>query len=198
MTITAKHHRKMDSLLDQGMQLLWTKGYNGTSVSDIVKAADIPKGSFYFYFDSKEDFTVKAIERYFEKQAAPALQLLQDGGLTPKERLLQLYERRTDYLKNELHCRMGCMAMNLANEMSEHSEAIRQCIASNEAIVRAHIIKVVNQAQYAGEITDAVDAETLVSFMEDAGKGAMVSMKEHQSAAPIDNFMHVIRHLLLA
>ena len=65
MSKTLKHKVKADALLDKGMGLLWSKGYNATSVNDIVKEAGIPKGSFYFYFESKEDFAVKAIDRYF-------------------------------------------------------------------------------------------------------------------------------------
>ena len=66
MSPTIKHDAKADFLLEKGTELLWSKGYNATSVNDIVKAADIPKGSFYFYFDSKEDFYVQAIKKYFD------------------------------------------------------------------------------------------------------------------------------------
>ena len=38
-------------MIEKGMMLLWSKGYNATSVKDIVDAAQVPKGSFYFYFD---------------------------------------------------------------------------------------------------------------------------------------------------
>jgi TetR/AcrR family transcriptional repressor of nem operon len=62
MSKTLKHEIKAEALLDKGMPLLWSKGYNATSVNDIVQVAGIPKGSFYFYFDSKEDFAVKAID----------------------------------------------------------------------------------------------------------------------------------------
>ena len=44
----AKENIKSEFLLQKGIEILWSKGYNGTSVNDIVKAADIPKGSFYF------------------------------------------------------------------------------------------------------------------------------------------------------
>jgi len=72
MTKTLKHDLKADFLLDKGIELLWSKGYNATSVNDIVKAAEVPKGSFYFYFDSKEDFAVRAIEKYFNSHFYPA------------------------------------------------------------------------------------------------------------------------------
>ena len=56
MSKTLSHSIKSDFLLEKGIELLWSKGYNATSVNNIVKEANIPKGSFYFYFNSKEDF----------------------------------------------------------------------------------------------------------------------------------------------
>ena len=94
MSKTLKHDLKADFLLDKGIELLWANGYNATSVNDIVKAAEIPKGSFYFYFDSKEDFTVKALEKYFDKQFPPVLAVLQDLSVSPKQRVLNFYEFR--------------------------------------------------------------------------------------------------------
>ena len=114
------------------MELLWSKGYNATSVNDIVLAAGVPKGSFYFYFDSKEDFAVKAIDKYFSEVVTPAFNILDDRNTPPKERLLAFYEYRVKVLKEEMDCKMGCLASNLGNEMAEHSEVIRKKIAEKE------------------------------------------------------------------
>lgn len=135
MSKTLKHDRKADALLDKGMNLLWSKGYNATSVNDIVKAAEIPKGSFYFYFESKEDFVVKAIERYFAMMFTPAKEVLQNQSVSPKQRLLNFHEYRIGFLKNEMNCQMGCMACNLGSEMAEHSEKIRTAILIKEEMV---------------------------------------------------------------
>ena len=54
---------KRDLILAQGAHLMTRRGYHGTGVLDIVQAAGIPKGSFYHYFASKEDFAVQALER---------------------------------------------------------------------------------------------------------------------------------------
>lgn len=187
----------MDSLLEKGMLLLWSNGYNATSVNDIVKAAEIPKGSFYFYFDSKEDFAVKAIEAYFEQMIAPVVEILHNTSVSPKQRILNLYEHRAHVLKEELNCKMGCLACNVGNEMAEHSEKIRNAINEKERLVHQFITDVVLEAQEHGEIDSSLSAAELVAFMEDAGKGAMISMKAKQSSEPIDNFVAIIRSVIL-
>ncbi len=91
---TEKGELKNDTLLEKGMEILWSKGYNATSINDIVDAAGVPKGSFYFYFKSKEDFTIKAIEKYFGTMFPPALEVLQNKSVSPRQRILDFYEFR--------------------------------------------------------------------------------------------------------
>ena len=196
MRRTLKHETKADYLLEKGMELLWSKGYNATSVNDIVMAADVPKGSFYFYFDSKEDFAIKAIDMYYQTQFAPAEKVLMDKTVSPKQRLLNFHEFRCNVLKNEMECKMGCMACNLGNEMAEHNENIRKAILIRETAVKAQITAVVEEAQKLGEIDPNLNAADIVAFFEDAGKGAMTTMKEMKSAYPVDNYMNMVRTIL--
>lgn len=196
MQKTLKHEIKADYLLEKGMNILWSKGYNATSVNDIVVAAGVPKGSFYFYFDSKEDFAVKAIEKYFEAQFSPARKILENEDLSPKQRLLDFYLYRCTILKEEMDCKMGCLASNIGNEMSEHSESIRLKILEKETLVLACIREVVEEAQNRGEIDASLVPQDLVAFLEDAGKGAMITMKEMQSSYPVDNFLKMVERVL--
>ncbi|NAS14235.1 TetR/AcrR family transcriptional regulator [Poritiphilus flavus] len=197
MQKTLKHEIKADFLLEKGMELLWSKGYNATSVNDIVMAAGVPKGSFYFYFDSKEDFAIRAIEMYFKAHFVPAKEYLMNKEVSPKQRLVDFYEYRTKVLKEELNCKMGCLACNLGSEMAEHNENIREAIWKNEEEVKSFITGVVEEAQEQGEIDPKLNAADVVAFFEDAGKGAMTTMKEMKSAYPIDNFMTMLRNFLL-
>ncbi|WP_262493201.1 TetR/AcrR family transcriptional regulator [Flagellimonas flava] len=195
---TIKGEQKCSELLEKGMEIMWSKGYNATSVNDIVQAAGVPKGSFYFYFDSKEDFAVKALDVYFQQNYTPAKQILQDKSKSPKQRLLEFYEFRCAILKEELDCKMGCLACNLGSEMAEHSEKIRTAIVTKENVIQNEIAEVVKEAQKCGEIDGNMDAINVVAFFEDAGKGAMTSMKELKSASPIDNFMDMLRRFMFS
>ncbi|WP_420398656.1 TetR/AcrR family transcriptional regulator [Flagellimonas sp.] len=197
-TKTLKGELKCNELLEKGMEVLWSKGYNATSVNDIVQAAGVPKGSFYFYFDSKEDFAVKAITTYFNLNYTPAKEILDDLSKSPKQRLLDFYEFRCSVIKNELECKMGCLACNLGNEMAEHSEKIRSAIAAKEETIRNEIAAVVLEAQQKGEINSAINAMDIVAFFEDAGKGAMTTMKEMKSAYPVDNYMSMLRKFMFS
>ncbi|MEM9025231.1 MAG: TetR/AcrR family transcriptional regulator, partial [Bacteroidota bacterium] len=196
MLKTQKHEARVDFLLDRGTKLLWSKGYNGTSVNDIVKEAGIPKGSFYFYFNSKEDFAIKALKRYFGQLFQPALEILQDSNEPAIKRLRKYYEFRVQVLKDKFDCKMGCMASNLGNEMSEHNENIRKTVLEIQSRVKEYIVEVAQEAQHDGDIDPSVNVPDMIAFIEDAGKGAMVSMKEMRSAYPVDNYLNMIRKLI--
>jgi len=92
---------------------------------------------------------------------------------------------------------MGCMGCNIGNEMAEHSEDIRKVIYENEKIFKDRLIAVTEEAQELGEIKSSVSAKELIEFINNAGKGAMISMKSMNSSYPIDNFMYMVKNLLL-
>ncbi|MBC9796590.1 TetR/AcrR family transcriptional regulator [Sinomicrobium weinanense] len=197
MPISVKHKEKTTLLLDKGLELLWSRGYNGTSVNDIVKIADVPKGSFYFYFDSKEDFAVKALNRYYTLKREATAEMLENELVSPAQRLYDYYDRRVTIMKEQLKCTLGCMACNIGNEMAEHSEKIRLTVVNHEKTIRRQIIDVVVAAQINEEIDHTIDPGKIVAFIEDAFKGMLTSMKATQSAEPLDNFLFFLRTLIL-
>ena len=92
---------------------------------------------------------------------------------------------------------MGCMACNLASEMAEHNEAIRNVIADKGELIKSHIAKVIEEAQDNGDISNSIKARDLAEFIEDAGKGAMTTMKEMKSSYPVDNLIKIIKSVLI-
>jgi TetR/AcrR family transcriptional repressor of nem operon len=123
--------------------------------------------------------------------------ILHDKSFSAKQRLLNFYEYRIEVVKKELECKNGCMACNLSNEMAEHNENIREAVLEKHGKIKAEIITVALEAQKNGEIDSSIDVANMVEFIEDAGKGAMTTMKETQSAYPIDNVMNMTRQLFL-
>lgn len=197
MGVSTKHIEKSDYLVEKGLSILWSKGYNGTSVNDIVCAAEVPKGSFYFYFESKEDYVVKVLEKYFENKRGTIIKdIFKNADAAPKESVFNFYNRRVKYIKEQLNCTLGCMGSNMGTEMSEHSEKIRTTIVAEERKIRLQVTDVVKKAQDAKEITNPIEADKIVDFIEDSFKGMLTSMKETKSSEPLDNFLKFLSVIL--
>ena len=99
---SAKYEEKKSCIISNGMDLMWDLGYNGTSVNDIVKAADVPKGSFYFYFKSKEDFAIQALREYFKESYAEFCKILFEDKGSPLERIKHFYKIRIEMLLQQM------------------------------------------------------------------------------------------------
>lgn len=191
--VQEKKEAKTKAMLEKGMDILWSNGYNGTSVNDIVAAADVPKGSFYYYFESKDDFVIKALDRYFTIECEPAFHFLEEEGKTPKERLLNFYQSRNEQMKKEMNCERGSMICNIGNEMSEHNDRIRQKINSLHKTIYKKIIKVVAEAQKDGSMKNDIATHEMVGFIENVFDGAIITMKENKSGQALDSAFEIVK-----
>ena len=76
-----------EHLIDVGVGLMHRNGYNATGLTEILNAADVPKGSFYHHFSSKEDFAAAVLERYAMRVGALTVALVNDTTIPPLKRL---------------------------------------------------------------------------------------------------------------
>lgn len=202
MKITEKYAAKKEAILEKGMEVMWINGYNGTSVKDIVNAASIPKGSFYFYFESKEDFAIEALNYYLEFNEKLSESLMEDPGLSPYQKLRKLFKVRVDAAFNLFECECGdfqggCFMSNLAQEMSDTNERIRTAV--NEAIeeFKKPIIALLQAAQAAGEINAQLDAEKFMNFLESTMQGAFMTVKASRDPQALEDAEHFLFDVIL-
>jgi TetR/AcrR family transcriptional repressor of nem operon len=174
-------------ILDAGIGVLSTKGYNGTGIKEIVDAAGVPKGSFYNHFASKEAFVVEAIEKEAKESIDWIDNILSDPSLTPKNRLLSFFDQSHQYQK-EQNFQGGCFIGNLCLEMSDENEAIRKATTSVMCKIIGLIGDCLTQAQEQGELAADKDAKGLAEFIHCAWEGAIMRMKGQRSCHAYDVF----------
>lgn len=183
----SKRELKKDHLLDAGMAVMATHGYNGTSIKDIVDAAEVPKGSFYTYFRSKEDFALAALERATEERARQARALLQDRNLPPLERLSRYFR---DFAGNcDGGVTGGCFIGNMCQEMSDTSEAIRLKVRELLCNNTLSIEDLLEEARLDGSLSSPMDSRVLAEFLFNAWEGTVMRMKASKSREPMDAFL---------
>jgi len=116
-----------EKILVAAQSLIEMRGYSSLGVAEICKAADVPKGSFYYFFDSKEALALAVVDEHWVHQRADWARVL-GGEQTPLRRLKQLFEE-TEALQSagQLSCGTvsGCMFGNLTLELSNQTEAVR-------------------------------------------------------------------------
>jgi TetR/AcrR family transcriptional repressor of nem operon len=180
-----------DALLDAGRRIFLERGYNHSGIEAVLQSAGVPKGSFYHYFESKEDFGLQVLDRFAGCVNAELDRHLNDERLGPLERLRRFGESVCEKLESR-QCRNGCLVGNLSQEMADQSEAFR---ARLDEIFRGWADRYagcLEEAREAGEIPADLDSRELAEFWVSGWQGALMRAKTARSTAPIQTFLKLM------
>jgi TetR/AcrR family transcriptional regulator, transcriptional repressor for nem operon len=178
-----------DHLIDVGVGLMHQNGYNATGLTDILKAADVPKGSFYHHFGSKEDFAAAALERYGMREREHAAAVLNDTTTPPLERLRR-YFSDLGKIYGQKAAIPGCMMGRFSLEIAEESPQLRKRISATFDHWQHTIAAVIRQAVAQKELPAGTDPESLAGFLLNSWEGALLRSQAEKSNAPLETFMH--------
>lgn len=183
-------------LLETGRRIFLERGYTNSGIETILQAAGVPKGSFYHYFASKEDFGLQVLDRFAAEVLANFERCLGDTSLSPLERLRCYFEQGCARLESQ-QCRNGCLVGNLSQEMADQSEAFRARLEGIFEAWRDRYAECLKEAQDNGEIMPDLDIGALAEFCLGSWQGAILRAKAARSVTPIRIFIDLLfGHLL--
>lgn len=190
-----KREDKKEAILLAGMAVMKCCGYNGTSVKDIVDAADVPKGSFYNYFESKEQFALDAIEYAADESRVHVQALLGDSSIDALERLHRFFRGGVDCACNN-EFKVGCFLGNLCQEMADTSCSIQERLDAALNITSRALATVIAEGQKQGVVAKDLEVAVAAEFLFNAWEGALMRAKAARSRAPLDAFLIMSTRLL--
>lgn len=190
----AKQSTKI-KIVAEGAKVIQKKGFNNTGIIDVLNAAGVPKGSFYFYFKSKEDFGIEVINYLAENVRRAWTQSPKYTTESPLESLKRRFDEATTYFQHA-GCIGGCPIGNLAQEMGDLNDVFRQRLQEIFSEMRNVIAQSIREAQRLSEINRSFDAEQLADFILNSWEGALLRMKTEKSVIPLLNFNQVIFDIL--
>ncbi|BAC69234.1 TetR family transcriptional regulator [Streptomyces avermitilis] len=117
-----------EKILTAAQSLIELRGYSALGTAEICKVAGVPKGSFYYFFESKEALALAVLDEHWATQRREWTRIL-SGEAEPLQRLRQLFEEtEAGQRAGQQSCGTvsGCMFGNLTLEMSNQTEAIRE------------------------------------------------------------------------
>jgi TetR/AcrR family transcriptional regulator, transcriptional repressor for nem operon len=112
------------------MRLFWEKGYNSTSIADVLQTAKVNSGSLYYFFPGKSDLLAAVLDMYHEGIGPMLLEPAWAGVSDPVERIFALLARYRKSLA-DTDCFYGCPIGSLALELHEPDLAVRERLAKN-------------------------------------------------------------------
>jgi TetR/AcrR family transcriptional repressor of nem operon len=172
-----------DRILFAGMQLFAAKGYQSTSIADLLQQAEAHSGSFYHFFPTKQDLLLAVLKAYrdgIERMLlAPAWEGV-DDPISKVFSLLAVYRRALDGSS----CTYGCPIGSLALELHEPDPAVRELLSVNFSGWVRHIRACLDDPR--SGLPRTVDTQQLAVFVLTAMEGGVMQARTHRSLAAFD------------
>jgi AcrR family transcriptional regulator len=171
------------------MQLFWEKGYNSTSIADVLQTAKVNSGSLYYFFPSKADLLAAVLDLYHEGIGPMLLEPAWAGVEDPIERIFALLGRYRKSLA-DTDCFYGCPIGSLALELHEPDPAVRERLARNfDAWIEA-VAECLQQAK--SRLPADLNRRELAQFVLTTMEGGVMQARTFRD---IDYFDAAVRQL---
>src|SRR6266566_1878074 len=176
------------ALVDAGLHIMLEKGYHHTGIQDVLQATGVPKGSFYYYFPSKEAFGLEVIAQFAAAYLERLEQALGETTQSPLTRLRRHLEQTLARFARR-GCRGGCLIGNLSQELADQSDRFGAQLEAVLTSWRERYARLFREAQAVGELRADLDPQQVADFYLNSFEGALLRAKVSKSPAPLRLFM---------
>ena len=172
------------------MDLFWLKGFNSTSISDLLSRTQLHSGSLYHFFPGKQDVLVGVLEAYrdgiWDMLIKPAWANVSD----PIERIFALLKHYRGALLTT-DCTYGCPIGSLALELHEPDPKVRELLAENFKAWTRAIERCLDEA--GSRIPSDMDKKALAEFVLTTMEGGVMQARTHRDIAYFDRSVAALR-----
>jgi TetR/AcrR family transcriptional repressor of nem operon len=178
-------------LLDIGEALIRRTSFAETGINDVLKEADIPKGSFYHYFESKDAFAIAVAEHYSNKQVEAARGILGDQRHPPLKRLKTFFESARKDMKQRGYGQ-GCLMCNLSTELADEKPEFQRELKQDWRDLAAAVTDCLRDTDLTPLGLAHLEATEAADWLLNAWSGALTRMKANGDDGPLRLFMKTV------
>ncbi|PIW37756.1 MAG: TetR/AcrR family transcriptional regulator [Hydrogenophilales bacterium CG15_BIG_FIL_POST_REV_8_21_14_020_62_31] len=179
-----------DTALEEAMNLFWARGYEHTSMQDLLSTMNLSKSSLYQAFGGKQQLFRQCVGRYAD-QFAGRLRAGLAAAATGR-RFIEAFLNSVLEDVNETSEPRGCLVMNTASEFAQSEPEIAQDVARSIERFRAVLQAAVERAQREGDIAPERDARTLANYLVSSMSGLKTQAKAGADAATLKGIIAVV------
>ncbi|MDP5138529.1 TetR/AcrR family transcriptional regulator [Rheinheimera baltica] len=175
-------------LIRSGLEHLTEIGFTASGLDKILKNVGVPKGSFYFYFKSKEAFGLAVLESYANYFASKLDNCLLDNRFSPLTRIRNFVDDARHGIARHQFKR-GCLVGNLGQEVDLLPESFRPLLIAIFQSWQQRIAACLREAQLAGELAPEADCDALAEYFWIGWEGAVSRSRLEQSTKPLERYL---------
>lgn len=184
-----------ENILATGQRIMAGKGFSAVGLNEILSSAGVPKGSFYHYFGSKEVFGEELLKSYFEDYLADLDATLSQPGMTMAQRLMD-YWRIWQDSQSFFDCQGKCLAVKLAAEVADLSEAMRLALKQGTAGIVTRLARAIEIGVTEGSLAIDGDADDVAQSLYQLWLGASVMVKIERSTEPFKTALKLTQQIV--
>lgn len=183
-------------ILDVAQKIISRKGYSAVGLNEILNTAGVPKGSFYYYFKSKEAFGEALLQNYFEEYLSAMDSIFCEPSLNARDRLINYWQNWQES-QASFDCQGKCLAVKLAAEVTDLSEAMRLALKLGTSGIISRLTDIIEAGKVDGSIKTQHDSHRLSQTLYQLWLGASLMAKIARTMEPITIAMSATKEALL-
>ena len=183
-----------NEVMTRAMELFWLKGYNATSMQDLVDGLGISRSSLYDTYGDKHSLFIRSLENY-EAIAGGKIAGIVDNAPSAKAAVRSMLEYITDELLADREHK-GCFLVNVAVEVASQDKEVSNIVCENDRRVEEFFYAAIKKGLDSGEIKNKQDARALARFVFNNVKGIRVAARSTSDKAFFDDIIELTMSVL--
>lgn len=179
-----------EKVLERASSIFHQKGFNGTSIDDIIKATGLSRSSLYDSFIDKHNLYLQSLEYYKMHKDGTFAQRANEKNLSPMQKIEFVFNEVVNHLANNPKDN-GCLLVNAAAEMSKQCDKTSQVVCNNKDEVQKLFSTWLADAEKANEVTLSKPINYYAQFLFNALCGLKVLSQSGANRAELSNVVKV-------
>jgi len=192
--MNSRHDNTRQHILETGRRIIVGKGFASVGLNEILTSAGVPKGSFYHYFASKEQYGQALLQEYFDNYLANLDELFAAESPSALECLMRYWQRWLG-MQRDACAEQKCLVVKLAGEVADLSDAMRITLRDGTDQIVQRIARIIETGVTDGSMPP-LDPRMTAQTLYQMWLGASLLGKLHRDTAALENAMAFTRKLL--
>jgi TetR/AcrR family transcriptional repressor of nem operon len=181
-----------EAILAAATRLIPVRGYQNTSLDDVLRESRVGKGNFYYHFRSKEDLGYAILDQLVAAFLERTLEPCFSASDVPRLTQIRCFLDRVLEAQRQRNCAMG----NLASELSDVHEGFRARLASVFTAWKSRLTAALIEAQAHGEVLAVCRPDSVANFLVAALEGAILLSKVSKDIGVMEQCVGELKHYL--
>jgi TetR/AcrR family transcriptional regulator, transcriptional repressor for nem operon len=187
-----------EAILVAALRLMHVRGYNATSLDDVLRESGIGKGNFYYHFRSKEELGYAILEQIVTAFVEHTLEPCFSDPTEPPLAQIGCFLDRVVQAQRDRQCRGGCAMGNLASELSDVHEGFRKRLASVFTTWHTRLAEALAEAKRRGQVGNMCDSDASARFVVASLEGAILLTKLSKDIGVMEQCVAELKRYLAA